>query len=52
MTSKDIMKQFLLSLWRDRWIDLDQDTMTFDEWFEIQYTSRLGSFEKKQLEEN
>lgn len=55
MNDKEIMYQFVLSLWRDGWISLttphhEYTSVEFKEWFEIQYKSRLASFEKKQLE--
>jgi len=52
---KQIIKQFILSLWRDGWIDFRMEKNNykeFDEWFERQYKSRLSSYEKSLIEKD
>lgn len=53
-TNKEILKEFMKSLYRDGWlnIDFEENSNEFDEWFEHQYRIKLFSFERKQLEEN
>ncbi len=52
--NKTELYQFMLSLNRDNWLDLEDRTSydKFNEWFETQYKSRICSDVKSKMENN
>ena len=52
--NKTELYQFMLSLNRDNWLDLEDRTSyeKFNEWFEIQYQSKIPSDVKSKMENN